>query len=301
MAATHDYADPQLIITVSQDPGRVAVRVDAQAVWRPTRSQAETLTAATITAGRAENNTLGGGLSKSSVALTKAQVRQLVGLLNGLDSAAPGDRYCPSSITTRTLTFATAIGPVTFDLTNCVNVLVTAAGAQQPALEDAPALENWMNALYGAVGSPPPSTPSSEPPSDSPAMRQYSAKVEPVGNLLIEAGKQDADFGAIAYDFPHRALDVYRKSGTPDAALIQIADRYGVTIIFHKSLMTATETSATIAALVAAEPKFAAAGITVSGVLVTRSVQSPSGSPPSHPKRYRSRAATPPTGRTPSR
>ena len=267
MAATHDYADPQLMITVSQDTGRVAVRVDAQAVWRPTRSQAETLTVATITAGSADNNTLGGGgLSKSSVALTTAQVRQLVGLLNGLDTAAPGDRFCPSTITTRTLTFDTATGAVAFDLTNCVNVIVTVGGARQPALEDSPALENWMNTLFGAVGSAPPSAPSSNAPSDSPALEQYQAKVAPVANLLIEAGKQDADFGAIVYDFPHRALDVYRKSGTPDARYTQIADPYGVTVIFHKSLMTATETSATIAALWAARPEFAVAGITVSGV-----------------------------------
>jgi predicted RNA methylase len=75
-------------------------------------------------------------------------------------------------------------------------------------------------------------------PSDSAALEQYQAQVDPVANLLTEAGKQDVDFGAIAYDFPHRALDVYRKSGTPDARCTQIADQYGVTIIFHKSLMT---------------------------------------------------------------
>jgi hypothetical protein len=48
----------------------------------------------------------------------------------------------------------------------------------------------------------------------------------------------------------------YRKSGTPDTRYTRIADQYGVTVLFHKSLMTATETFATIAALVAAEPQF---------------------------------------------
>jgi hypothetical protein len=33
--------------------------------------------------------------------------------------------------------------------------------------------------------------------------------------------------------------------GNPDALYAHIADKYGVTVIFHKSLMTATETSAT--------------------------------------------------------
>jgi hypothetical protein len=264
--ATSDYADPQLMITVSADAGGAAVRVDAQAIWRPKRSAAETLDAATVTAGSVENTGFGGrSPSGSSVSLTKAQVRQVVALLNGLYTAAPVVYHCPPA-TTRTLTFDTATGPVQFDPTNCVNVNVTAAGAQQPALQNSPALENWINALFGAVQSAPPSTPSSNAPNDSAAMQQYQAKVGPVANLLIDAGKQDPDFGAIVYDFPHQALDVYRKSGTPDPRYTQIADQYGVTVIFHKSLMTATETSATIAALVAAEPQFAAAGITVSGV-----------------------------------
>lgn len=264
---THDYVDPQLMITVSADAGQVAVRADAQATWRPTRSVAETLTAASITAGTAESSRSGaGGPSSSSVALAESQVHQLVALLNGLDTAAPVVSNCPSITTTTKVTFDTATGPVQFDLTNCINVNVTAAGAQQPALQDSPAVENWINALFGAAQSAPPSTPSSNTPSDSAAMEQYQAQVSPVSDLLIETGKQDADFGAIVYDFPHRALDVYRKSGRPDARYTQIADQYGVSVIFHKSLMTATETSATIAALVAAEPQFAAAGITVSGV-----------------------------------
>jgi hypothetical protein len=165
-APTHDYTDPQLMITVSADAGQVAVRADAQAIWRPMRSAAETLTVATVTAGSAENRALGGGgLSSSSLALTKAQVRQVVALLNGLDTAVPGDRYCPSATTTRTLTFDTAAGSVQFDLTNCINVIVTAAGAQQPALQDSPALENWMNALFGVVQSAPPGTPNPTQPS----------------------------------------------------------------------------------------------------------------------------------------
>jgi hypothetical protein len=267
MTATSDYADPQLMILVSADAGGVAVRVDAQAIWRPTRSAAETLDAATVTAVSVENVGFGGsGPSGSSVSLTKAQVRQVVDLLNGLDTAVPVEYHCPPITITRTLTFDTATGPVEFEPTNCVNVNVTAANGQQPALQDSPALENWMNALFGGAESAPPSTPSSNAPNDSAAMQQYQAKVGPVGNLLIDAGKQDPDFGAIVYDFPHQALDVYRKSGTPDARYTQIADQYGVTIIFHKSLMTATETSATIAALWAARPEFAAAGITVSGV-----------------------------------
>jgi hypothetical protein len=265
--ATSDYADPQLMIMVSADAGGVAVRIDAQAIWRPTRSAAETLDAATVTAGSVENTGFGGtGPSGSSVSLTKVQVRQVVALLNGLYTAAPIVYHCPPSTTTRTLSFDTVTGPVEFDPTNCINVNVSAGGAQQPALENSPALENWINALFGAVQSAPPSTPSSNAPNDGAAMQQYQAKVGPVGNLLIEAGAKDPDFGAIVYDFPHQALDVYRKSGTPDTRYTQIADQYGVTVIFHKSLMTAAETSATIAALVAAEPQFAAAGITVSGV-----------------------------------
>ena len=165
-AATHDYADPQLMITVSADAGQVAVRADAQAIWRPMRSAAETLTASTITAGSAENNALGaGGLRKSSVALTKAQVRQLVALLNGLDTAAPLRSDCPSVTSTRTLTFDTAAGRVQFDLYGCTGITVTAADTQQPALQDSGALENWINALFGVVESAPPSTPRSNAPS----------------------------------------------------------------------------------------------------------------------------------------
>ena len=163
---THDYVDPQLMITVSADAGQVAVRADAQATWRPTRSVAETLTAASITAGTAESSRSGaGGPSSSSVALAESQVHQLVALLNGLDTAAPVVSNCPSITTTTKVTFDTATGPVQFDLTNCINVNVTAAGAQQPALQDSPAVENWMNALFGAAQSAPPSTPSSNPPS----------------------------------------------------------------------------------------------------------------------------------------
>ena len=97
--------------------------------------------------------------------LTKTQVRQLVALLNGLDTGVPGDRCCPSITTTRTLTFHTTSGPVGFDLTGCTGITVTASGAQQPALQDSAALENWVNALFGVVQSAQPSTASSNPPS----------------------------------------------------------------------------------------------------------------------------------------
>jgi hypothetical protein len=164
-APTHDYADPQLIVTVSADAGQVAVRADAQAIWRPMRSAAETLTVATITAGSAESSGIGDSPSGSSATLTKSQVRQLGPLLNGLDTAAPRDRFCPSATTTRTLKFDTTTGPVQFDLTTCGNVIVTAGGVQQPALQDSAALENWMNAQFGAAQSAPPRTPNPTQPS----------------------------------------------------------------------------------------------------------------------------------------
>ena len=163
---THDYVDPQLMITVSADAGQVAVRADAQATWRPMRSAAETLTAATVTAASAENSGFGGGgLSSSPVALTKPQVRQLADLLNELDTVAPAEHGCPDITTTTTLTFHTATGPVEFTLTGCTDITVTASGAQQPKLQDSAALQNWVNALFGVVQSAPPSTPNPKQPS----------------------------------------------------------------------------------------------------------------------------------------
>ena len=163
--STGDYADSRLLIVVSTDAGRVAIRADAQAIWRPTRTAGETLDAATLTAGSVKNTGFGGGgPSGSSLAFTTAQLRQVVTLLNQLDTAVPINHSCPEIKTTRTLTFDTTAGQVQFNPTNCITVTVDAAGAQQPALQDSPALENWLNALLGAAQSAPPGT-NSTPPS----------------------------------------------------------------------------------------------------------------------------------------
>ncbi|HEY0870354.1 MAG TPA: hypothetical protein VGD55_08140, partial [Acidothermaceae bacterium] len=86
--ATHDYASPTLQVVAVKFGTGVAVRLDAQLVWRPLRTLAE-LAPIDATGARA----CYGGLDCPLSLLNRADARELAAYFNSLDTQIPGDRH----------------------------------------------------------------------------------------------------------------------------------------------------------------------------------------------------------------
>lgn len=152
--STADYAAPQLVIVATASGGRVAVRADAQVIWRPARTAAETVPTDVSAATVARSS----DASRRMVVLNDKQRRAVAGLLNNLDTVAPARHGCPAIISVTTITFQTAAEPLVFTVNGCLDVAVTAAGVAQPALQEADNLDAWIDSLFGIAVSPGPST-----------------------------------------------------------------------------------------------------------------------------------------------
>jgi hypothetical protein len=153
--ATHDYAAPTVSVVATKFGGGVAVRVDAQLVWRPLRTAAEY---APIDASSARGCYGGGNCALSLI--DRSNARELAAYFNSLDTALPGDRYGCNAGLPATFTFEAAAGPLTFAVSTC-GVTVTANGVAQPPLDTTdvatdPQLRGLLGLNNAAASSPAP-------------------------------------------------------------------------------------------------------------------------------------------------
>ncbi len=167
--ATDNYAALELLLTATSTGGKVAVRADAQVIWRPARTPAETVPVADVSAATAQRpgDDTTALSSELTIALSTQQIHTIVKLLNSSDTVAPANHGCPPTTTVTTLTFHTSTGPLVFTATGCLDVTVTAGGVKQPALEETGGLDTWIDSLFNVTTSPTPVgsvPPVSEPP-----------------------------------------------------------------------------------------------------------------------------------------
>jgi hypothetical protein len=149
---TADYDTPSVTVEATAAGSAIAVRVDAQVVWRPVRTAAE-FVPQTATGAIAVRS----GASTSTVHITATQVPTIARMLDALDTQTPGERHCPNISYTTAITFDVS-GPLVFTLNGCGGVTVTAAGIAQPTLAESDQLGPEVDALFGVIDSPAPAT-----------------------------------------------------------------------------------------------------------------------------------------------
>jgi hypothetical protein len=130
--ATHDYGKPAVDVVATKIGTGVAVRIDADLVWRPLRTAAEQVPVdAPATECRFTTTICAAGL----VVADQATARELATFFNSLDPRPPGDEYCPAVTSYTKIEFATTHGSLAFDPSSCAGVVVSAGGVRQPTLE----------------------------------------------------------------------------------------------------------------------------------------------------------------------
>jgi hypothetical protein len=132
----------ELAVTVVQDGGKTAIRVDGQVAWQPARPAGEKVPAAkavTIALNLGLNQ--GGRKPPKPVTITdRARVNSLKALINGLALFPPGMYSCPADFgESMVLTFRAgprtpALAVATVTLGGCGGVNLTIGGKSQPAL-----------------------------------------------------------------------------------------------------------------------------------------------------------------------
>jgi len=150
---TDAFEAPQLMVTTEQAGNLMGVRVDAQVVWLPVRTAAETLpkTGASATLASTESGVTVS--STSAIALGPAESNRLATILNAMPTRSDAKHGCPAVAWMATLTFATT--PSTVVSVDACGVNVTVGGVDQPALADDGTLTNAVERLLGLpVNSP---------------------------------------------------------------------------------------------------------------------------------------------------
>jgi hypothetical protein len=149
--ATHDYAAPALWVLASKFGRGVAVRIDAQIVWRPLRTAAEYVPTDVTTATRTPSCPLGAACVDPLAVVDGNAARELADYFNSLDTQPPGDNYgCHETASPAIITFDVPSGPLTFDVPTCGGVTVTANGVAQPTLDTTDvALDPQQRGLLG--------------------------------------------------------------------------------------------------------------------------------------------------------
>jgi hypothetical protein len=150
--ATADYDAPTASVEATMAGSVVAVRVDAQVIWRPIRTAAE-FVPQTVAGAIAVRS----GAISATVQVTATQVPTLARLLDALQTQTPGERHCPPITYTTAITFDVS-GPLVFTLNGCGGVTVTAAGVAQPTLTESDELATEVDALFGIIDSPAPAS-----------------------------------------------------------------------------------------------------------------------------------------------
>ena len=153
--STRAYRQPTLVIAVTRHGGGVAVRADAGAVWRPSRTAAEHVDPATLT-------TLDVTVTRPGVAptlhrtVTGRRARALAAVVNGLPTQTPGSFGCLMDHGyVDTLVFHGGAGPdvvVRAEASGCLVAQVSVSGRPQPALAGGGVLDQ---ALTRSLSLPP--------------------------------------------------------------------------------------------------------------------------------------------------
>jgi len=157
--ATHDYAAPTVQVVAVKFGTGVAVRIDAQLVWRPLRTAAEY---APVNATKA--SACYGGLDCPLSVLGPQDSRELAAFFNSLDTQIPieSSGECESGPLLNGashITFEVSGGSVTFSPT-CGGVAVTANGVAQPTLDTTDvAMDPLLQHLLGLSNAPSGSSP----------------------------------------------------------------------------------------------------------------------------------------------
>jgi hypothetical protein len=156
--ATADYDAPVVWVEAMKLGAGVAVRVDAELVWRTLRTAVENLPADISKATACY-----GDLDCPGTVLGAQDARELAAFFNSLDTLVPGDSYGGCSVPVGS--GATAI---TFDVSNvsvsfmamCGQVIVTANGIGQPTLDLTDvAMDPQLKGLLGLNNAPSGSSP----------------------------------------------------------------------------------------------------------------------------------------------
>jgi hypothetical protein len=159
---THDFGPPTVLMVATKFGSRVAVRVEVQLVWRPLRTAAEYVPAAVTSASRTSSCPLGAACVDPLGVVGGNAARELANYFNSLDTQPPGDIYgCPETASPAIVTFDVPSGPLTFGVTTCGTVTVTASGVAQPALDATnvaldPHMRGLLGLSNGTVASPAP-------------------------------------------------------------------------------------------------------------------------------------------------
>jgi hypothetical protein len=130
--ATHDYGKPAVDVVATKLGTGVAVRVDADLVWRPLRTAAEQVPVDAPASLCGFTTTI---CADGFVAVDQATARELATFFNSLDTRPPGDEYCTDVTSFTEITFATAHGSLIFEPSSCAGVVVSVGGVRQPTLE----------------------------------------------------------------------------------------------------------------------------------------------------------------------
>lgn len=174
--ATHDYAAPALWVVATNLGGGVAVRIDAQLVWRPLRTAGEYAPADASSANVSPYCAPGEKCPLSLTVLDGADARELAAYFNSLDTQAPVDGYgsCEggqNGTVGSQITFDVSGGHLTFN-PSCGSVTVLANGVVQPALDTTDvAIDPHLRGLLGLDNAPE----SSPAPAGSPGSAVSSA------------------------------------------------------------------------------------------------------------------------------
>ena len=144
-APTGAFEGPQLLVTTEQAGPVTGVRIDAQVVWLPVRTAAETVPTTGVSATL--EDLLAGASPHAALTLGSADAKRLAAILNALPTASDGKHGCPALTWEATLTFATT--PSTVVSVDSCGVNVSVGGVDQPALADDGTLTTAVEKLLG--------------------------------------------------------------------------------------------------------------------------------------------------------
>jgi hypothetical protein len=142
-----------LSLTVAPAGAVTLLRADVQVIWYPPRSAAEHIPAGMHAVTVTVSHSGSAASHPVSRTFTSADLAgRLAAMLNGAYASTGGDVNCPAELVSYKLAFAasrTATPYLVATVGSCGTVLITAAGHQQPALQEPGALGPALSKLMG--------------------------------------------------------------------------------------------------------------------------------------------------------
>jgi hypothetical protein len=141
-----DIAESRVTVEAAPAGENVAVKVEAQVIFVPVRSQAE---AVPLTVTGAVAVRVGDGAAV--VQVQKADAYQLAMLLNALTTQSPIPVACPYMAHADSVTFAVPGGSMVFGFTCNFGVAVNVNGVEQPVLVSSIPLAKKVDSLFSTA------------------------------------------------------------------------------------------------------------------------------------------------------